>query len=87
MGGIMIFGVFVLVLASPFLIGMFFKQYFKYKSESTAKLAELELKVSQGENELLQRRVTTLQQRVEVLERIVTDDRYELTRQIAGISR
>lgn len=87
MEGILIFALVVLVLASPFLVGLLLKQYFRYKSETASKLAELELAVSHGKNELLQHQVTKLQSRVEVLERIVTDDRYELTQQISQLQR
>ncbi len=86
MQGIMVFGLVVLVCASPFLVGIFLQQYFKYKTETASKLAEIELALTQNQNELLQHRVTQLQKRMEVLERIVTDDSYELTQQISSES-
>jgi len=75
----------VLALASPFLIAVFLKHYFKYKSETAHKLAELDLKMAANENEILRKQVRELRSRVEVLEAIVTDDGYTLRKQIANL--
>lgn len=68
MEGIFIFAIFLIAVTSPVLITTFLKQYFRYKSETTNKLAELDLKLAQGQNDLLQKRMVDLQTRVEVLE-------------------
>lgn len=85
MEGIFIFAVFLLAATSPILIAVFLKQYFRYKSETNNKLADLDLKLAQSQNDLLQKRVVDLQSRVEVLERIVTDKRYELNQEISNL--
>jgi hypothetical protein len=75
----------VLAIASPFLIAVFLKHYFKYKSETAHRLAELDLRVAASENEALRKQVLELRTRIEVLEAIVTDDRYTLRKQIANL--
>ena len=73
----------VLAVASPFLIAVFLKHYFQYKSETAHKLAELDLKMTANENEILRKQVQDLRSRVEVLEAIVTDEGYTLRKKIA----
>ena len=85
MEGIFIFAIFLIAVTSPVLITTFLKQYFRYKSETTNKLAELDLKLAQGQNDLLQKRMVDLQTRVEVLERIVTANRFELNQEISNL--
>jgi hypothetical protein len=75
----------VLALASPFVIAVFLKHYFAYKSEAAHKLAALHLRAAVNENESLQRQVLDLQSRVETLETIVTDDGYTLRKKIASL--
>ncbi len=75
----------IVALASPFLIGLFLKHYFRYKSDVAGKLAKLDLKVAEANNEALHKLVVTLQSRVEVLEAIVTDEGYNLHRKIADL--
>jgi cell division protein FtsB len=75
----------VLALASPFLIAVFLKHYFQYKSETAHKLAELDLRTAANETESLRKQVRELQDRVEVLEAIVTDDGYTLRKKIANL--
>lgn len=75
----------ILALASPFLIAVFLKHYFQYKSETAHKLAELDLRVAASKNEILSKQVLDLQARVEVLEAIVTDDGYTLRKKIASL--
>lgn len=45
----------ILALASPFLIAVFLKHYFKYKSETAHRLAELDLRMAANENEILRK--------------------------------
>ena len=68
----------VLALASPFVIAVFLKHYFAYKSEAAHKLAALDLKVAA-------KQLRDLQSRVEALETIVTDDGYTLRKKIANL--
>lgn len=75
----------VLALASPFVIAVFLKHYFAYKSEAAHKLAALDLKVAANENESLRKQLRELQSRVEALETIVTDDGYTLRKKIANL--
>jgi cell division protein FtsB len=75
----------VLALASPFLIAVFVKHYFQYRSETAHKLAELDLKIAVNENEILKKQMLELRSRVEVLEAIVTDEGYTLRKKIANL--
>ena len=75
----------ILALASPFLIAVFLKHYFRYKSETAHKLTELDLRMAGNENENLRKQVLELRSRVEVLEAIVTDDGYTLRKKIANL--
>jgi hypothetical protein len=68
----------VLALSLPFLIAVFLKHYFAYKSEAARKLAA-------NENEILRRQALDLQSRVKTLEAIVTDEGYTLRKQIANL--
>ena len=85
MQGIFTFALVLLIFASPILIGVFLKHYFKYKSETASKLAELDLKIARNENEVLQQRVMSLEKRTEALESIVTDSGYQLDMQISKL--
>lgn len=75
----------VLAVASPFLIAVFLKHYFRDKSETAHRLAQLDLKMAASENEILRKQVLDLRSRVEVLEAIVTDDGYTLRKKIASL--
>jgi cell division protein FtsB len=75
----------VLAIASPFLIAVFLKHYFQYKSETAHRLAQLDLRVAASETDALRKQVGELQTRVEVLEAIVTDDGYTLRKKIANL--
>lgn len=73
-----------LAVSAPFLIGLFVVHYFRYRAEA-ARLAAAGRARDEADDEALQRRVDRLQERVEVLEAIVTDTRYDLGRKIAGL--
>lgn len=75
----------VLALASPFVITVFLKHYFAYKSEAARKRSEQDLKDAASESETLRRQLLELKSRVETLEAIVTDDGYTLRKKIANL--
>lgn len=75
----------VLALASPFIIAVFLKHYFAYKSEAAHKLAALDSSRAANENAALRKQVLELQSRIEALETIVTDDGYTLRKKIANL--
>ncbi len=75
----------LLAVASPFLLALFLKHYFAYKSQTANKLAELDLKVAERDTEALQQHVLRLQQRIETLEAIVVDEGYDLKKRIAQL--
>jgi cell division protein FtsB len=75
----------VLALASPFVIAVFLKHYFAYKSEAARKRAQHDLSTAANENEILRKQVADLRARVETLEAIVTDDGYTLRKKIANL--
>ena len=75
----------LLAVASPFLLALFLKHYFAYKSQTAHKLAELDLKVAERNSEALERHVLNLQARIEALEAIVVDEGYDLNKRIAQL--
>ena len=74
----------MLVVSAPFLVAVFVVHYFRYRSEA-ARVAAAGAKRDQAEDAELRQRVERLQERVEVLEAIVTDSKYDLGRKIAGL--
>lgn len=85
MQGIFTFALVLMVCASPVLVAVFLKHHYRYKSEMAGKLAELDLKLAQNQNEILQQRVTNLQERTEVLEGIITNEGYMLSKEISNL--
>ena len=76
----------ILTFSSPILIGIFISRYFKYKSEMNIQLQELR-KDLDGKNTIeLQKEVELLRERTEVLERIVTDSKYDLNQKISKLA-
>jgi cell division protein FtsB len=78
--------VFLIMVAvgSPFLIAIFMVNYFKYRSE-VARRQSGDRERFERENDELKRHVANLRERVEVLEAIVTDKRYDLGVKIANL--
>lgn len=75
----------ILALGSPFLIAVFLKHYFQYKSAVAHRLADADRTAAENNNEILRKQVLDLRARVEVLEAIVTDDGYTLRKKIANL--
>ena len=76
----------ILTLSSPILIGIFISKYFKYKSELNSQLQQLRKEIDGKNTAELQREVELLKERSEVLERIVTDSKYDLDQKISKIA-
>ena len=76
----------VLTISSPILVIVFISRYFKYKSETQQQLLEMNEKIERINNKQLESQVSILQERVETLERIVTDESYELSQKISQIA-
>ena len=75
----------MIAIASPVLIALFFKHYFQYRATISSQVEALEKKLHDADRDELQRKVQTLQSRVETLEAIVTDDSYQLKSGIANL--
>lgn len=84
MGEALRVGLIMLAVTSPFLIGMFMVHYFKYRSQVTSQLYRDKERIDQ-ENAGFRRELKDLRERVEVLETIVTDKRYDLSTKIANL--
>lgn len=84
MGEALRVGLIMLAVTSPVLIGMFMVHYFKYRSKLAGQLSSDMERVDQ-ENADLRRQLKDLRERVEVLETIVTDKRYDLSARIANL--
>jgi cell division protein FtsB len=73
-----------LIFSVPFLIGIFVVHYFRFRSEA-ARVSAAAKDREDAEDAELRQQVQRLQERVEVLEAIVTDTKYDLGRKIASL--
>lgn len=79
---------FILVVAAisaPFLIGTFLVHYFRYRTLVMKRLSSEGEQALARENAELKGQVQNLRERIEVLEAIVTDHKYDLGRKIANL--
>jgi hypothetical protein len=76
----------ILTFSSPILIGIFISKYFKYKSELNNQLQQLRKEIDGKNIDELQNEVELLKERTEVLERIVTDSKFDLDQKISKIA-
>ncbi len=76
----------ILTFSSPILIGIFISKYFKYKSEINGQLQQLRKEIDGKNTVELQKEVESLRERTEVLERIVTDSRFDLDQNISKLA-
>ena len=79
-----LFGVMMAVMA-PIILIVFISEYFKYKKATSEKLARLNKEVHENSTKELEQEVETLRERIQVLEEIVTDRRFDLDRKISGL--
>jgi hypothetical protein len=76
----------ILTFSSPILIGIFISKYFRYKSELNNQLQQLRKEIDGKNIDELQKEVGLLKERTEVLERIVTDSKFDLDQKISKIA-
>lgn len=76
----------ILTFSSPILIGIFISKYFKYKSELNNQLQQLRKEIDGKNVDELQNEVELLKERTEILERIVTDSKFDLDQKISKIA-
>ena len=79
-----LFGVMMAVMLPVSLI-VFITEYFKYKKSTEAQLGTLRKDMDLNSTKELQDEVVRLKERVVVLERIVTDNSYEVERKIQSL--
>ena len=79
-----LFGV-MLAIMLPVSLIVFITEYFKYKKSTESKLGKLRKEMDLNSTKELQDEVILLRERVEVLERIVTDNSYEVDRKIQSL--
>ena len=79
-----LFGVMMAVMA-PIILIVFISEYFKYKKSISEKLAHLNKEIQENSTEDLEKEVASLKERVQVLEAIVTDRRFDLERKISNL--
>ena len=72
----------MLALTSPILIIIFVRNYFNYKSEVNQKILALQKDPDTEAVNSMQKRLEQLAKRVIVLEKIVTDSKFELGQEI-----
>jgi cell division protein FtsB len=74
----------MLAVASAVIVGIFVVHYFRYRTAVAHSMASATDSAAK-ESEKLRGEVAALKERVEVLERIVTDNRYDLQAKIANL--
>jgi hypothetical protein len=74
----------MLAIASAIIVGIFVVQYFRYRTAVAQSKADTD-EPAAIEVERLRSEVAALKERVEVLEKIVTDQRYDLQTKIASL--
>ena len=79
-----LFGVMMAVMLPVSLI-VFITEYFKYKKSTESQLGTLRKEMDLNSTKELQDGVVRLKERIEVLERIVTDSSYEVERKIQSL--
>ena len=79
-----LFGVMMAIMLPVSLI-VFITEYFKYKKSTESRLGKLRKEMDLNSTKELQDEVVLLRERVEVLERIVTDNSYEVDRKIQSL--
>ena len=79
-----LFGVMMAVMLPVSLI-VFITEYFKYKKSTESQLGTLRKEIDLNLTKELQDEVVRLQERIEVLERIVTDSSYEVERKTQSL--
>lgn len=72
----------MIALTSPILIIIFVRHYFNYKSEVNQKILALQKDSDTDAVRTMQERVELLVERVIVLEKIVTDSKFDLGQEI-----
>ena len=79
-----LFGVMMAVMLPVSLI-VFITEYFKYKKSTESQLGTLRKEMDLNSTKELQDEVVRLKEKIEVLERIVTDSSYEVERKIQSL--
>ena len=79
-----LFGVMMAVMLPVSLI-VFITEYFKYKKSTESQLGTLRKEIDLNSTKELQDEVVRLKEKIEVLERIVTDSSYEVEKKIQSL--
>jgi len=79
-----LFGV-MMSVTLPVILIILTTEYFKYKKSTEAQLGRLRKEMDLNSAKELQEEVVLLRERVQVLERIVTDNSYEVERKIQSL--
>tara|TARA_B110000967_G_scaffold191216_1_gene216653 strand:+ start:1312 stop:1569 length:258 start_codon:yes stop_codon:yes gene_type:complete len=79
-----LFGVMMAVMLPVSLI-VFITEYFKYKKSTESQLGTLRKEMDLNSTKELQDEVVRLKEKIEVLERIVTDSSYEVERKTQSL--
>ena len=79
-----LFGV-MMSVTLPVILIILTTEYFKYKKSTEAQLGRLRKEMDLNSAKELQEEVVLLRERVQVLERIVTDNSYQVERKIQSL--
>lgn len=75
----------MMAVMGPVIVLVFIVEYFKYKKSTNQQLRKLEKELENNSTDEIGKELTLLKERVIVLERIVTDQNYELERKIRSL--
>lgn len=75
----------MMAVMGPVIVLVFIVEYFKYKKSTNQHLRKLEKELENNSTVEIEKELTLLKERVIVLERIVTDQNYELERKIRSL--
>ena len=79
-----LFGIMMAVM-TPVILIVLISHYFSYKKSTAATLSKLKKEIHEASNEDLEKELSNLKERVQVLEEIVTDRRFDLDRKIGNL--
>ena len=76
-----------MAIGAPFLVGAFIHEYIKYKREVGEQLKDLRKEIKRRDSDALNERQMRQQERIETLEAIVTDSKFEVANNISKLQR
>jgi len=83
-GALQLFAIMMAIMI-PIIMLVFVVEYFKYKKFTNRALLDLQKELAADSSDDLKKELAALQERINVLEQIITDRNYELERKIGSL--